>query len=144
MKRWVGDFRVSASLTIFTTRASAESPDLRVTSIFDRAAAVDGAGEHARSGIDTVGAYPRRRGVLHGSLVDRNAFAGHRRLVHAGGADHEETVGRHALVGLDQHDVADGEFLDRDLLHLPVAAHDRRVGRQFGQCLDRGLARPIA
>ena len=32
VKRWVGDLRVSASLTIWTTRAKAESVDLRVTS----------------------------------------------------------------------------------------------------------------
>ena len=32
VKRWVGDLRVSASLTSWTTRASAESLDLRVTS----------------------------------------------------------------------------------------------------------------
>jgi hypothetical protein len=45
VKRWVGDFCVSASLTICTTLASVESLGLAGDLDLDRARAVDGAGE---------------------------------------------------------------------------------------------------
>ena len=90
-----------------------------------RAVAVDGAGEH----------------FVALALLDRQRFAGDRRLVHVGTAAADDAVERELLAGLDDHQRAGLDQLDADAAIAGCVA-DQHIGRrEIDQLADRLRAR---
>ena len=75
-------------------------------------------------------------------LLDRDALAGEGALLdlQRRGDDHP-AVGRDAVAGIDQHDVAGHDLVGRDLRHLTVPPHlgDRLHHLAEGRCRRLGL-----
>ena len=99
----------------------------RADPAFDAAGLVDGAREHR----------------IAGQFVDRQAFAGDRRLVHTGLAAEHHRIERDAFARTHPHRRADGDLTDRQSLPSAVGlAHLGTVGREREQAADR-IARAV-
>ena len=86
-----------------------------------------------------------------GRLGDAAGLAGDHRLVDVGGAVDDHAVGRDARAGSDEHDVADREVRDRDLLGAGrrdplgrVRQQRRQGGERALRLRDRAHLEPVA
>ena len=77
-----------------------------------------------------------------GALVDRQRFAGDRRLVDVGAARDHCAVERNLLAGADDHDRADRDAIDRHELFV-IAVPDARLDRREVHQGADGFARAI-
>ena len=117
--------RRAAALGLFDRMDDAGEGRLRrrrADPAFDAAGLVDGAREHR----------------IAGQFVDRQAFAGDRRLVHTGLAREHHRIERDAFARAHPHRRADGDLADRQGLPSAVRlAHLGTVGREREQAADR-------
>lgn len=94
--------------------------------------------EREISWVNSHSPKPRSRAVgVAGAFVHRQAFAGDRGLVDAGGAGHDLAIDRDPLAGADQDQVVDDDLVQRDHEVLALAPYRDPRGKQLGEGVER-------
>jgi hypothetical protein len=75
-------------------------------------------------------------------LFGRHGLAGNRRLIDEGMTAHDGAIHRNSAAGPHQDDVAELEFREISVCHLPCRFHFRGVRQQVQQLLDRPTPTP--